>query len=122
MDFKIKNFVTLCLAGMMILTLAPQLFARTVWVHGMVTKKLWNNKYQHIEVDKVKYTLMPKVVKFRAPGHKSLRDIEKGQNIWIRVQGHRIYEIFLEEKNRESRGHVTKSNINRSKCQNTQSE
>jgi len=86
----------------LILFLSSPLFAHMVWVSGMVTKKPWTGKYQYIEVNKVRYTFMPEIFKITAPrrilsrSDKQMIDgIEKGQNILIRVQGHRIYEIII---------------------------
>ena len=89
----------------LVLCLAGHVLARTVWVDGVVTKKAWTKEYQHIEVNNVKYTLMPKIVKITAPRktncgagserHVSIDDIKEGQKIWISIQGHRIYEITI---------------------------
>jgi hypothetical protein len=73
----------------------------------MVTKGPWVEKYRHIEVNNEKYTLMPGDVRIERlylayPGiwqreDMVLRDIRVGQKIMINVQGHRIYQILIEE-------------------------
>jgi hypothetical protein len=103
-----KKLMLLTLAGMLVLIWAGPLFASTVWNNGIVTKAPWTERYQHIEIDKVKYTFMLKNVRlarhFKMPSGAwnespiTLRDIRIGHKVWIRIQGHRIYELFIEEQ------------------------
>jgi hypothetical protein len=103
-----KKIGFLTLAGVLVLVWAGPLFARTVWKEGMVTKAPWTERYKHIEIDKVKYTFMLKNVRltrhFKMPNGSwrvddiAMRDIRIGHKVWIRIQGHRIYELFIEEQ------------------------
>jgi hypothetical protein len=103
-----KKLMLITLAGMLVLIWAGPLSARTVWNSGIVTKAPWTEKYKHIEIDNVKYTFMLKNVRlarhFRMPSGAwnedpiTMRDIRIGHKVWIRIQGHRIYELFIEEQ------------------------
>jgi hypothetical protein len=103
---NINTLTIILLAGLILLSFAAPLFARTVWVSGTVTKSPWLEKYSYIEVDGVKYTFMPKDVNMERQyqaydgiWHREsilLRDIREGHRVMMRVQGHRIYQLFLE--------------------------
>ena len=107
MNRNTKAFFIICMTGLLLLAFSGLLSARTVWVGGIVTKSPWVETYQYIEVDEVKYALMPKDVRIERRyqtysgiivGEEiTLRDIRVGQNIAIRVQGHRIYQIIVED-------------------------
>ena len=71
---------------------------------GTVTKKPWQEHLMKIEVDGTSYTLMPKTdirlqykTKRDSYNEKSigLNQIRKGQNIIMRIQGNRIYQITI---------------------------
>jgi hypothetical protein len=103
-----KKLGFLTLAGMLVLIWAGPLFAGTVWNNGIVTKAPWTERYKHIEIDNVKYTFMLKNVRltrhYKMPSGAwnvdpiTMRDIRIGHKVWIRIQGHRIYELFIEEQ------------------------
>ena len=102
MKYILKGAFFTTVIMVLILFLSSPLFAHTVWVNGVVTKRPWTGKYQYIEVNNIRYTLMPKIVKITAPRKTGalskkqiINGIKKGQKIWIRVQGHRIYEITI---------------------------
>jgi hypothetical protein len=102
-----RKLLAVTLIGLLLLTFSGIAFAMTVWVSGTVTKGPWVEKYRHIEVDNEKYTLMPGDVRIERlylafPGiwqreDMPLGDIRVGQKIMINVQGHRIYQILIEE-------------------------
>jgi hypothetical protein len=102
-----KRLLVITLIGLLLLAFSGAAFAMTVWVSGMVTKGPWVEKYRHIEVNNEKYTLMPGDVRIERlylshPGiwqreDMVLGDIRVGQKIMINVQGHRIYQILIEE-------------------------
>ena len=102
-----KRLLVITLIGLLLLAFSGAAFAMTVWVSGMVTKDPWVEKYRHIEVNNEKYTLMPGDVRIERlylshPGiwqreDMLLGDIRVGQRIMINVQGHRIYQILIEE-------------------------
>lgn len=91
----------------LVLCLAGYVLAHTQWVSGVVTTSPWKEKYEHIRVNNVTYTLMPKIVNVTirhqtdsgiwSEKTMSLDDIRRGQKIMIRVQGHRIYQIIVIE-------------------------
>ena len=105
---RIKTGWILALAGLLLLSFSGSLFAGTFWLTGTVTKEPWVEKYRHIEMDDVKYTFMKTDVRMtrhfeKSPGiwqeeNITLKDIYEGQEITIRIQGHRIYELFIEER------------------------
>ncbi len=102
-----RKRLVITLIGVILLAFSGGAFAMTVWVSGTVTKGPWVEKYRHIEVDNEKYTLMPGDVRIERlylshPGiwqreDVPLGDIRVGQKIMINVQGHRIYQIVIEE-------------------------
>jgi hypothetical protein len=102
-----KRLLVITLIGLLLLAFSGAAFAMTVWVSGTVTKGPWVEKYRHIEVNNEKYTLMPGDVRIERlylshPGiwqreDMVLGDIRVGQKIMINVQGHRIYQILIEE-------------------------
>jgi hypothetical protein len=102
-----ERLLVITLTGLLLLTFLGSAFAMTVWVSGMVTKSPWVEKYRYIEVNNEKYTLMPGNVRIERL-HQShpgiwqredvlLGDIRVGQRVMINVQGHRIYQILIEE-------------------------
>ena len=102
-----RRLLVITLIGLLLLTFSGVVFAMTVWVSGTVTKAPWVEEYRHIEVNNEKYTLMPGDVRIERlylsqPGiwqmeDMLLGDIRVGQRIMINVQGHRIYQIVIEE-------------------------
>ena len=104
---KKRKLLVITLIGLLLLAFSGVAFAMTVWVSGTVTKGPWVEKYRHIEVNNEKYTLMPGDVRIERlylsqPGiwqreDMLLGDIRVGQRIMINVQGHRIYQIVVEE-------------------------
>jgi len=102
-----KRLLAVTLTGLLLLALSVSASAMTVWVSGTVTKGPWEEKYRHIEVDNKKYTLMPDDVRIERLTRTYsgiwqredmfFRDIHVGQKIMINVQGHRIYQILIEE-------------------------
>jgi hypothetical protein len=102
-----KRLLVITLIGLLLLAFSGVAFAMTVWVSGTVTKGPWVEKYRHIEVNNEKYTLMPGDVRIERlylshPGiwqreDMVLGNIRVGQKIMINVQGHRIYQILIEE-------------------------
>ena len=109
MKVKIERnrLLVMMLIGLLLFAFSGTASAMTVWVNGMVTKGPWVEEYRHIEVNNEKYTLMPGEVRIERlyqsqPGiwqreDMPLRDIRVGQKIMINVQGHRIYQIVIEE-------------------------
>lgn len=102
-----KRLHTMTLTGLLLLALSLSASAMTVWVSGTVTKGPWVEKYRHIEVDNEKYTLMPGDVRIERLYQTysgiwqrediPFGDIDVGQRIMMNVQGHRIYQIVIEE-------------------------
>ena len=102
-----RRLLVIALIGLLLLAFSGVTLAMTVWVSGTVTKDPWVEKYRHIEVNNEKYTLMPGDVRIERlylsqPGiwqreDMLLGDIRVGQRIMINVQGHRIYQIVIEE-------------------------
>ena len=102
-----KRLLTVALTGLLLLAFSVSAYAMTVWVSGTVTKGPWEEKYRHIEVDNKKYTLMPDDVRIERLTQTysgiwqredmPFGDIGVGQRIMINVQGHRIYQIVIEE-------------------------
>lgn len=107
MKMERKRLLVMMLIGLLLFAFSGSASAMTVWVSGMVTKDPWVEKYRHIEVNNEKYTLMPGDVRIERlylsqPGIWQredivLKDIRVGQRIMINVQGHRIYQILIEE-------------------------
>ena len=107
MKIERKRLPVITLIGLLLLAFSGSAFSMTVWVSGMVTKGPWVEEYWHIEVDNEKYTLMSEDVRIERlyqshPGiwqreDMVLPDIRVGQRIMISVQGHRIYQIVIEE-------------------------
>lgn len=107
MKMERKRLFVMMLIGLLLFAFSGAASAMTVWVSGMVTKDPWVEKYRHIEVNNEKYTLMPGDVRIERlylsqPGiwqreDMVLKDIRVGQRIMINVQGHRIYQILIEE-------------------------
>jgi len=106
-NFHKKRRVIIALTAALLLALLGSASARTVWVTGTVTKGPWIEKYRHIEVDNVKYTLMPNDVRIERllqtysgiwqRESVLFGDIREGQKIMINIQGHRIYQIVIED-------------------------
>ena len=102
-----KGLLVITLIGLLLFAFSSAAFSMTVWVSGTVTKAPWVEKYRHIEVNNRTYTLMPGDVRIERlylshPGiwqreDMVLGDIRVGQKIMINVQGHRIYQILIEE-------------------------
>ena len=107
MHIEKKRLLALALTGRLLVAFSASASAMTVWVSGTVTKGPWVEKYRHIEVDNKKYTLMPGDVRIERLyqtysgiwQREDMRfgDIGVGQRIMINVQGHRIYQIVIEE-------------------------
>ena len=98
-----KRLLIIPLTGLLLLAFSGPLPAATVWGSGRVTKSPWVETHRHIEVNGVKYTFMPHDINMERlyrissdQWHKekvSFRDIKVGDKVWIRIQGHRIYEV-----------------------------
>lgn len=94
------------LTGLLLLAFSGPLFARTVWESGTVTRSPWMETHRHIEVNGVKYTFMPQDINmerlYQAPTGRwfkediSFTDIRVGDKVWIRIQGRRIYQLYIE--------------------------
>ena len=107
MHIEKKRLLALALTGLLLVAFSASASAMTVWVSGTVTKEPWVEKYRHIEVDNRKYTLMPGDVRIERlyqtysgiwqREDMPFEDIGLGQKIMINVQGHRIYQIVIEE-------------------------
>lgn len=105
MKTNIKLTLICTLTALLFVTLSGAVFAQNIWVTGLVTKSPWVEKYRHIEVNGIKYTLMPENVKIArhyqvSPGmwkerQVSFDSIRKGREIMIEVEGHRIYQIWI---------------------------
>ena len=101
-----KRRLIISLTGLLLFAFSGTLLAATVWESGRVTKSPWVERHRHIEVNGAKYTFMPQDIKMErlykdAAGnwHKenvSFRDIRVGDKVWMRIQGHRIYEMRFE--------------------------
>jgi hypothetical protein len=101
-----KRLLIIALTGLLLFAFSGPLPAMTVWESGRVTKSPWVETHRHIEVNGVKYTFMPQEIKmerlYRLSSGQwqvedvSFRDIRVGDKIWMRIQGHRIYEVSLE--------------------------
>ena len=102
------RLVFLALTLMLILFWEAPLFAMGVWEMGIVTKEPWGQQNQHIEVGAVKYTFAQKnVVLARhylnssgicSEEPISMRHIQEGQKVVLKVEGHRIIVLYLEER------------------------
>ena len=102
-----KQFLLMVMAGLFLLLPGAPLSARTVWKTGTITKAPWVDRHQRMEVDKEPYLFMPKDVRMTRHYQDSsgawqeepisLQELHKGQKVWMRIQGHRIYELFIEE-------------------------
>ena len=102
------KIVFLTLTVMLLLFLESPLFATGVWEMGIVTKEPWGEQDQHIKVDNVKYTFAQKDVALArhylnssgiwTEKPISLRHIQEGQKVVIKVQEHRIIVLYLEER------------------------
>lgn len=104
MSHRAKGIFLASLALGWILLLACPAPATTLWMEGQVTQGAWMERYRHIEVDGVKFTLMPRARIHRLYQTRAgmfqyrrmpLNRIHVGQNVRIRIQGHRIYEIIV---------------------------
>jgi len=105
---NMKRLLIIPLTGLLLFAFSGPLLAipGTVWESGRVTKSTWVETHRHIEVNGVKYTFMPQEIKMErfykdAAGqwHQrdvSFRDIRIGDKVWMRIQGHRIYEMRLD--------------------------
>jgi hypothetical protein len=101
-----KGLFLICLAMGLIMLLSLQASANKLWYKGIVTKAPWVEKYRHVEVNGIKFTIMPKVNIWRyyedssGKFHSrtmSFESIQEGQEVSIRIQGHRVYEIFIKK-------------------------
>jgi hypothetical protein len=107
MSSRIRTYSFIVLISLLFFAFSGAAYAREIWINGTVTKAPWTDGYQYIEIDHAKYTFMPKVLEIRLPHrydyarqHKKndeLRFIQKGQEVWMKVQGRRIYEILVEK-------------------------
>ncbi len=80
--------------------------AHTHWLEGTVTKTPWHERYHYVEIDNKLYTFMPEAtlslrIKNRNGDYnqKELRwhQIRKGQNVFINIQGRRIYRLIIQK-------------------------
>ena len=101
-----KRRLIIPLTGLLLLAFSGTLLAQTVWESGTVTKSPWMETFRHVEVNGVKYTFMPQDIQmkryYRTPSGEwieknvSFSDIRVGDKVWMRIQGHRIYEMNFE--------------------------
>ena len=106
MKKNMKRLLIIPLTGLLLFSFSGTLPASTVWESGRVTKSPWVERYRHIEVNGVKYTFMPQDIKMERLYQTSagqwheeavtFGDIRVGDKVWMRIQGHRIYEMRLE--------------------------
>jgi hypothetical protein len=98
--------VKACFLVLAILFLSSAVFASsTWWYQGVVTRPPWQDEYRHIMIDNKLYTFMPEAtcaLRWQNPvsgnfGEKTLswRQIRAGQKVWIKIQGRRIYKLFV---------------------------
>ncbi len=95
----------IALFGMTIFfNLNSPLTAQTVWDNGIVTHGAWEDGQVRIEVDDVKYMVMPDAgvsMRYeRRPGAYdekpiAIEKIKKDQKILMRTLGHNIYQIIV---------------------------
>lgn len=107
MNRNTKTLLIITLTGIMFWAFSGAVYARTEWVMGTVTKGPWVETHRHMEVDGVKYTFMPRDVNMEKHYQSysgiwqkediSFRDIRVGQKVMIRIQGRRIYELYIED-------------------------
>ncbi len=73
------------------------------WINGTVTKKAWKDNQVRVEVNGVKYMVMPDAkiylsVNTRPDAYDektvSIRTIKKGQKVAMMTLGHNIYQII----------------------------
>ena len=101
-----KRLLIIPLTGLLLFAFSGNLPAATVLESGRVTKSPWVETHRHIEVNGVKYTFMPQDIKMERLYQTSsdqwheeavtFGDIRVGNKVWMRIQGHRIYEMRLE--------------------------
>lgn len=106
MDLKGKMLQWGVLTGLVLALSAGPLEARTVWERGRVTRAPWIETHRFVEIDGVRYTFMSRDVNLErhyqgASGRWyrekiSFENLRTGQEVWIRIQGHRIYELYVE--------------------------
>jgi len=105
--FLKKGSLLIAMAGLILLFSGTPLSARTVWKTGTVTKAPWFDRHQRMGVDNEPYLFMPENVRLARHYIDSsgawqeeplrLRELYKGRKVWMRIQGNRIYELFIEE-------------------------
>jgi len=107
MSSRTRIYFFIVLIGLLLFAFSGLADAREIWIKGTVTKAPWTDRHQYIKVDDIEYTFMPKVLEVRLP-HRSdyarphkkgdgLSFIRENQQVWIKVQGRRIYEILVEK-------------------------
>ncbi len=79
-------------------------FSQTRHKEATVTRAPWQEKYQRIELDGIKYTFMPDAVLYERENNRnggysesptSYYKIYNGRKVSVQVQGHRIYQLVI---------------------------
>ena len=103
---KILSAIALALAAGLLFVVISPTSASTIWIEGKVTRGPWVEKYTHIEVNGVKYTITPEASIRHLYRNSSgiyleetipLNKLKAGIVIMLRVQGHRIFEINIQD-------------------------
>ena len=107
MTIKIKWMFIAILGMTLFFGLNSPLMAQAVWDNGMVTREAWEDRQLRIEVDGIKYMVMPDARVYlrseKRPGAYNedpiaIRKIRKGQKILMWHLGHNIYQIVVIEQ------------------------
>ncbi len=79
--------------------------AGSYWQTGRVTKSAWHDRYWYVEINTVKYTLMPEVSVLVPSERKLYRGgtdrfrpssyLSYGRKLMVKIEGRRIYEIIV---------------------------
>ena len=78
--------------------------SNTIWYEGQITDGPWSGEPRRMAVNGVTFSLMPDAPVYRRTtnfsgitqqGAISFRDLRKGQQVMIRIQGHRIYQVIV---------------------------
>lgn len=106
-QIKIHPIPALITLTLLLLLAAPVPRAEALgqWINGTVTRTPWQDKYWRIEINGLKYTLMPEVlIRSRSNDGKGrqlltpvpMRHLTTGKKVEARCQGFRIHEIILD--------------------------
>ena len=101
------TLITVCLLIGSMMLLPTVSTAQAVWANGTITKSPWHDRYIRIGVNDITYTFLNENIRIAQPYEVkpgmynerklTLRDLTVGQDVMIRAQGHRIYEIRVVE-------------------------